>query len=115
MARLIARILRNKIHEIDFIVPVHYEGAVERVAEVQKRMGRSLQPINTEPGADQQTFQFVTSGGAGEMNPVVVTVLVTRDGEWDSSVRLRVAAKEGLIRQRTAERTANRLAALLAQ
>lgn len=47
------------------------------------------------------------------MNPVVVTALVTTGGASDSQVRLRAAAKEGLIRQRAGELTAARLAALL--
>ncbi|MEU4886541.1 MULTISPECIES: hypothetical protein [Streptomyces] len=49
------------------------------------------------------------------MNPVVVTALVTRGGEHTSAVRLRAAAKEGLIKQRAGEKTAVRLAALLSE
>ncbi|WP_405983334.1 hypothetical protein [Streptomyces sp. NBC_00872] len=115
LAGLMAKIMRNNIHEIDLVVPMPYEGAVERVVEVQERTGRRLEPRTAEPGADERTFRFVTSGGTGGMNPVVVTVLVARGGEGDSSINLRAAAKEGLIRQRAAERTATHLAALLVE
>jgi hypothetical protein len=49
----------------------------------------------------------------GGMNPVVVTALVTREGVGLSKIRLRAAAKEGLIKQRAGEKTAARLATSL--
>ncbi|CAL9661066.1 hypothetical protein SUDANB105_07013 [Streptomyces sp. enrichment culture] len=57
----------------------------------------------------------MASGGAGGMNPVVVTARVLKVDEGSSEVWLRAAAKEGLIRQRAGEKTAVRLAALLSK
>lgn len=77
--------------------------------------GRAVEPVHVEPGGDRRTIRVVAGAGIGGMNPVVVTALVTRGGEHTSAVRLRAAAKEGLIKQRAGEKTAVRLAALLSE
>lgn len=69
--------------------------------------------LRVEDGADQEMLRVVLGGGFGGLNPVVVTVLVTKGAEDSSPVRLRAAAKEGLVKQRAGEKTATRLAALL--
>ncbi|WP_406835433.1 hypothetical protein ACICHK_02565 [Streptomyces sp. AHU1] len=113
LTRLVARRMRKNVHEIDLVVPLPFEGAVERVVDVLAGAGRATGPLRFGPGTDQETIRAVVGGGAGGLNPVVVTVLVTRGGVDGSEVRLRAAAKEGLIKQRAGERTAVRLAALL--
>ncbi|PPS75740.1 MULTISPECIES: hypothetical protein [Streptomyces] len=112
LTRFVAKLMRKNVHEIDLVVALPFEDTVERVAHVLERAGRRVGPV-VERVRDQRTIRVVTGGGAGGMNPVVVTALVTKSGASDSQVRLRAAAKEGLIRQRAGEQTATRLAALL--
>ncbi|MFE9028871.1 hypothetical protein ACFYOA_21855 [Streptomyces iakyrus] len=112
LTRLVAKLMRKNVHEIELVVAVPFEDAVERVARVLGRAGRGV-CLGSELCADQRMIRVVAGGGVGGMNPVVVTALVTKVGASDSQVRLRAAAKEGLIRQRAGERTAARLAALL--
>lgn len=90
-----------------------FDDAVKRVVKVLGQAGRAVEPMHVEPGRDRETIRVVASGGAGGMNPVVVTALVTKGGESTSKVTLRAAAKEGLIKQRAGEKTAARLAASL--
>ncbi|MFD8233273.1 hypothetical protein ACFV20_15525 [Streptomyces sp. NPDC059696] len=113
LTRCVAKLMRKNVHEIDLAVALPFEEAVERVASVLEGAGRTVGPV-PRSGEDQRTIRVVAGGGTGGMNPVVVTARVTRGGAPVSKVRLRAAAKEGLIRQRAGERTATRLAALLA-
>ncbi|MFE8989211.1 hypothetical protein ACFYMI_15485 [Streptomyces collinus] len=112
LTRFVAKLMRKSVHEIDLVVALSFEDTVERVAHVLGRAGRRTDPVS-ETGEDQRTIRVVVGGGFGGMNPVVVTALVTKGEAATSQVRLRAAAKEGLIRQRAGERTATRLAALL--
>ncbi|GAA2239873.1 hypothetical protein [Streptomyces indiaensis] len=112
LTRVVAKLMRKNVHEIDLVVALPFEATVERVASVLEQAGRRVGPV-PDPGDGQRTIRAVVGGGTGGMNPVVVTARVTYGGASDSEVRLRAAAKEGLIRQRAGERTATRLAALL--
>jgi hypothetical protein len=49
------------------------------------------------------------------MNPVLITVGLTADRPESTSIRVRGAAKEGLIKQRAGEKTAKRVVGLLTQ
>ncbi|MEU3932992.1 hypothetical protein AB0E85_13285 [Streptomyces sp. NPDC029044] len=112
LTRFVAKLMRKNVHEIELVVALPFEDTVERVTRVLGRAGRRVR-LGSEPRAGQRIIRVVTGGGVGGMNPVVVTALVTTGGASDSQVRLRAAAKEGLIRQRAGELTAARLAALL--
>jgi hypothetical protein len=115
LTRLVAKAMKKNVHEIDLDTPLPFEDAVERVVEVLGRAGRAVGPMHVEPGTDQETIRVVAGGGAGGLNPVVVTAVVTKGGTGSSKVRLRAAAKEGLIKQRADEKTAARLAASLSE
>ncbi|MCC5036142.1 hypothetical protein DMH02_023815 [Streptomyces sp. WAC 00631] len=108
-----AKPMKKNVHEIELVIPVPFDDAVKRAADVLGGAGRAVEPAQIEPGGDRKTIRVVAGGGFGGMNPVVVTALVTRDRENSTAVRLRAAAKEGLIKQRAGEKTAVRLAALL--
>ncbi|MZE79630.1 hypothetical protein GTY57_22380 [Streptomyces sp. SID5475] len=111
----VAKRLKKNVHEIDLVIPLPFDDAVKRVADVLGGAGQAVEPVHVEPGGDRRTIRVVAGAGIGGMNPVVVTALVTRGGEHTSAVRLRAAAKEGLIKQRAGEKTAVRLAALLSE
>ncbi|MDG9710533.1 hypothetical protein [Streptomyces sp. DH10] len=95
------------------VIPLPFDDTVERVSRVLNQVGRAVETRQVAPGRDGETIRVVASGGAGGMNPVVVTALVSKGGENSSVVRLRAAAKEGLIKQRAGEKAATRVAALL--
>ncbi|MFE4175718.1 hypothetical protein ACFRR7_27375 [Streptomyces sp. NPDC056909] len=61
LAGLMAKVMRNNIHEIDLVVPMPYEGAVERVVEVQERTGRRLEPLTSTTTASRRAIPFPTT------------------------------------------------------
>lgn len=97
---LAAKLMRKNAHEIDLVITLPFDDAVKRVVGALERAGRPVGPLPVQPGGDRETIRVVVSGGAGGMNPVVVTALVTRGTENSSDVRLRAAAKEGNERER---------------
>ncbi|MEU1318773.1 hypothetical protein [Streptomyces tibetensis] len=113
LTRFVAKLMRKNVQETDLVVALPFDDAVEHVASVLGRAGRTVGPV---PESDEahRMIRVVVGGGAAGLNPVVVTARVTKGGASDSQVRIRAAAKEGLIKQRAGERTAARLAALLA-
>ncbi|MEI5526958.1 hypothetical protein WB401_31190 [Streptomyces brasiliscabiei] len=114
LVRVVAKLMRNDVHEIDLLVPLPFDDALERVSGVLGRAGRAVETAPVGSGEDE-TIRVVASGGAGGLNPVVVTARVLKADEDSSEIWLRAAAKEGLIRQRAGEKTAVRLAAQLSK
>lgn len=110
-----AKRLKKNVYEIDLRLPLAIEDAVERVYHVLAAVGRLVDTTQPEPTANQPRIRVITGGGAGGLNPVLVTAVLTRTEEKATSVLLRAAAKEGLIKQRAGEKTAKRIAGLLAE
>lgn len=114
MVRVVAKLMRKDVHEIDLLVPLPFDDAVERVSGVLNGAGRAVETLSVGSGEDE-TIRVVARGGVGGLNPVVVTARVLKANEASSEVWLRAAAKEGLIRQRAGQKTAVRLAAQLSK
>ncbi|MFB9462748.1 hypothetical protein [Streptomyces cinereospinus] len=114
LVRVVAKLMRKDVHEIDLLVPLPFDDAVKRVSGVLGGAGRAVETVSVGSGEDE-TIRVVASGGVGGLNPVVVTARVLKADEAASEVWLRAAAKEGLIRQRAGEKTAVRLAAQLSK
>ncbi|MFJ3706333.1 MULTISPECIES: hypothetical protein [unclassified Streptomyces] len=114
LVRVVAKLMRKNVHEIDLLVPLPFDDAVKRVSGVLARAGHAIETVPERPGEDE-TVRVVAGGGADGLNPVVVTARVLKTDENSSEVWLRAAAKEGLIRQRAGEKTAVRLAAQLSR
>ncbi|MEU9574809.1 hypothetical protein AB0D62_34105 [Streptomyces massasporeus] len=112
---LVARLLKKNVHEIDLVIPLPFDDAARHVVTVLEGVGRRGRPTHVEPGGDQEMIRVVTGGGAGGLNPVVVTALMIRGTGNRTAVKLRAAAKEGLIKQRAGEKTATRIAELLSR
>ncbi|MET8980909.1 hypothetical protein ABZX85_35440 [Streptomyces sp. NPDC004539] len=102
LVRWVASLMPKNVREIDLVVPLPFEEAVARVAEVLYGAGRRV-----DDGGGS-VVRVVVGGGAGGLNPVVVTVSVSPGGEdgAGTAVRVRAAAKEGLVKQRAGEKTA---------
>ncbi|WP_171139568.1 hypothetical protein [Streptomyces sp. S3(2020)] len=109
----VAKLMKKNVHEIDLVVPLPFDEAVKHVGRVLGGAGPTVGAMRAGDAGDQEMIRVVTGGGAGGLNPVVVTVLVTKAAEDSSAVKLRAAAKEGLVKQRAGEKTATHLAALL--
>ncbi|WP_208614602.1 hypothetical protein [Streptomyces regalis] len=110
--RLVAKAMRKNSHEVDMVVPLPAEEALDHVVRVLGRAGRHVESALAEDLADWSTVRVVASSGTGGLNSVVVTALVAKSGETETEVRLRAATLEGLIKQRAGERTAVHLAAV---
>ncbi|MGW0763166.1 hypothetical protein ACWD1Y_43045 [Streptomyces sp. NPDC002814] len=113
--RLMARVMRKNVHEVDLVVPLPAEQALGHVLRILGRAGRGVEPAIAEDAADWSTVRVVVSGGTGGLNSVVVTALVSTSGETATVVKLRAAALEGLVKQRAGEQAAVRLASALAK
>ncbi|MFF7331681.1 hypothetical protein [Streptomyces sp. NPDC008150] len=117
---VVAKLMRNNVHEIDLRLPLPFDDAVGVVSDVLGAAGHPVEtpPVGSASGGDEsqgdRTIRVVADGGAGGLNPVVVTARVLGADEGSSEVWLRGAAKEGLIKQRAGEEVVVRLAALLA-
>ncbi|MFC7930325.1 hypothetical protein [Streptomyces cinereoruber] len=107
LVRAVAKLMGKNVHEIGLFAPLPFADAVKRVSDVLGKTGRTVETGN------EATIRVVTGGGAGGLNPVVVTARVLKIDGTGSEIRLRAAAKEGLIRQRAGEKTAVLLAARL--
>ncbi|MGW0783711.1 hypothetical protein [Streptomyces sp. NPDC002913] len=114
LVRVVAKLMRKEVHEVDLLLPLPFGDAVKRVSGVLGRAGRVVETVPVRPGEDE-TVRIVAGGGVGGLNPVVVTVRVLKADEDTSEVWLRAAAKEGLVRQRAGEKTAVLLAAQLSR
>ncbi|MFE2357045.1 hypothetical protein [Streptomyces parvulus] len=114
LVRVMAKLMRKNVHEVDLLVPLPFDDAVKRVSGVLGKEGRTVGAVPTDSEEDE-TIRVVAGGGAGGLNPVVVTARVLKADGHTSEVWLRAAAKEGLIRQRVGEKTAVRLAAQLSR
>ncbi|HKE78875.1 MAG TPA: hypothetical protein VKB54_06190 [Solirubrobacteraceae bacterium] len=75
-------------------------------AVVLARLGRLL---DDAPTSSDEEVWAVVGGGAGGLNPVVVRVEADRLGGGGCRAVVRACAKEGLIKQRAAQKTAARV------
>ncbi|MFF5897566.1 hypothetical protein ACFY8O_16740 [Streptomyces argenteolus] len=114
VVRVVAKLMRKEVHEVDLLLPLPFDDAVKRVSDVLGKAGHIIEPLAVRAGEDV-TVRIVASGGAGGLNPVVVTARVLKADDDHSEVWLRAAAKEGLIRQRAGEKTVALLAAQLSR
>jgi hypothetical protein len=105
-----ARFLRKNVKEISLTVPMPPKQAVARTREIINDLGSVARQDRGAAGSLQVIG--VVGGGALNMNPAVVTVTISRS-EDGSSVVVRGAAKEGLIKQRAGQDAAKRVAAQL--
>jgi hypothetical protein len=106
-----ARRLRKDVFEVDLVVNMSPTVAADRAREVISEHGDvlDLESSGEEPGT--QVVGIVGSGAAN-LNPAVVTVTIRASAEGSRLV-IRGAAKEGLIKQRTGEKAAKRVAAAM--
>ncbi|MFF4317933.1 hypothetical protein [Streptomyces sp. NPDC001568] len=105
-AGLAARYLRKDVHETTLSLGLPLDRAARHAGATLARVGRLLDttPDPGGPGAGSVLRALVGGGFAG-MNPVVVTVTLTPAGPDTTTVAVRGAAKEGLIKQHAGRKT----------
>ncbi|MCX5397741.1 hypothetical protein [Streptomyces sp. NBC_00102] len=113
LTKVTSKLMKKNVEETGLVVPLPFDEAVRRVTDVLEEAGQSVEAHPLVPGADRRTIRVLAHGGIGGLNPVVVTASLTRGPGSRTEVGLRAAAMEGLVKQRTAEEMADRLAALL--
>jgi hypothetical protein len=61
---------------------------------------------------DQHGIRWIAGGGIGKLNPVLSTVSLTSEA-YGTAIKIRGTAKEGIIQQRSAQKSVDRLMGLL--
>ncbi|MCX5262293.1 hypothetical protein OOK27_50670 [Streptomyces canus] len=112
-ATFAAKRLKKNVHEIDLILVMSVDAAAGHAVGILAQAGRVLEAEDTQP-TGERVVRAIVGGGLGNMNPVLITVSLTSDGPERTTVSVRGAAKEGLIKQRAGEKTAKHIAELLA-
>ncbi|WP_412074898.1 hypothetical protein ACLF6K_01960 [Streptomyces xanthophaeus] len=112
-ATFTAKRLRKNVHEIPLTLPVHVDAAADHVAGLLARLGNLLEAGSGADPDGRRVVRALVGGGFGNMNPVLVTVTLAAAGQQGTAVSVRGAAKEGLIKQRAGEKTAQQVADLL--
>jgi hypothetical protein len=105
-----ARRLRKSVKEISLTVPMPPKQAVARTREIINDLGSVASQDRGAAGSLQVVG--IVGSGAPKMTPAVVTVTISRS-EQGSSVVVRGAAKEGLLKQHAGQDAAKRVAAEL--
>lgn len=75
-------------------------------------LGQSVPELPSSP--EEGRFSFLVGSGSMGLNPTLVQVAITGDGE-PFKVSIRAVAKEGLIKQRSAQKAVDSIWALLTQ
>jgi hypothetical protein len=102
-----ARRVRKDVHEIEMTVAVPPGEVRSLVTGLIQATGRLI-----EESDDPVIVRGVVGAGAMNMNPVVLTVTLS-PGAGGTTVLVRGAAKEGLIKQRAGEKAACRFTFML--
>jgi hypothetical protein len=102
------------VHEIDVTLKAPLSAVISRVHRALSVEHRISRDDKEQTVADGSTMiRAVVGGGVANMNPVVVTVTLKAAGPALTLVKVRGAAREGLIKQRAGEKTATKVAAAL--
>ena len=107
-SRLVALLMSEISHEDTF--------SVSRSRSMLTSLFSSLgEPVPEFPSSPEDgRFSFLVGSGSLGLNPTLVHVALTGDGER-LRVTIRAVAKEGLIKQRSAQRAVDSIGALLSQ
>jgi hypothetical protein len=99
---------------------VEYESSLElhgtsqdvahRVATAVLPIGREIPEFPVQP--EKGKYSLLIGGGTGGLNPTIAHLHIDESGQT-TRVKVRAAAKEGIVKQRTAEGVVKRIEALL--
>ena len=106
-AKLSARYLPTETFSVTLQIPAGVEQALRATFEILRRAGRITNDASDDPSAIR--LSAVVGSGKLGMNPAVVVVTISAGPEKESTIAIAGAAKEGLIKQRTAEKAVTRV------
>ena len=111
-ARLVARFLPSVSHESTFVVNASIADVGQRVDGFLKEFGKPIPefPCNPERG----NYSAIVGSGHMNLNPTIVHLEVI-DTDGTASVSIRALAKEGKVKQQTAQKLVGRIELLLRQ
>jgi hypothetical protein len=110
--RWAARCLKTIAHEEELILDVPLSAAVEPIHAVLAATKHPLlsgQPVTVN---DQHGIRWITGGSSGKLNPVLITVSLTSEA-YGTSLKIRGAAKEGIVKQRSVAESVDRIMGML--
>jgi hypothetical protein len=108
-----ARRLKTVAHEEMLILDLPLSAAAEPVhaaLAATKHPLLSGQPATVDD--PHRVRWIIADGGTGKLNPVLITVSLTSEA-YGTALKIRGAAKEGIIKQRSAQKSVDRLMGLL--
>jgi hypothetical protein len=111
-ARWAARRLKTVAHEEEIIVDLPAIAVAAKVHAGLTAMKYPLLPGQLTTIDDQYKVRWVDGGGIGKLDPVLITVRVVNEA-YGTAIRIRGAAKEGIIDQRSAQKRVDPLTGIL--
>lgn len=110
-SRWIARFLRTEVRHRDSVHAIRFD---EAVAQLVTAFPDDRSFLVSAPAQDGSCILFGLLGSGGfNLNPAVVSIWIAPSSTGGCSTRIRAAAKEGLINQRTADKAIAQLEAAL--
>jgi len=110
-AKLVARILTTEDFETTFNVSAAASVVYHPVCEVLSRLGHFTDELGNE--ATVNHISVIVGSGILNLNPTVVSIGITPAGENETCISIHAWAKEGLIKQHSAEKAVTRIKNLL--
>ncbi|MGW5465995.1 hypothetical protein [Streptomyces sp. NPDC003996] len=108
-----ARFLKTESQEAELTLHLPLSAAAERVQDVLTEMRHPIIQNSLKVMSGQKRITAIAGGGVSNLNPVVITVKLTASGGRSTALKIRTAAKEGLIKQRSAAKAMKKFVGLL--
>jgi len=105
-----AKRLKSERHDRSIAYMVDIDTACEDVYEILSGMGEIIETSDEPLG-----IAAVVGSGFLNMNPTIVTATFAPEDEGATAIHLSAVAKEGLIKQKSAEKAITRLIEILSQ
>lgn len=112
-ARWAARRIRTVAHQEEIIVDLPAIAVAAKVHAGLTSMRYPLLPGKLTTADGQYRVRWVDGGGVGRLNPVLITVTIVSEA-YGTVLRIRGAAKEGIVSQRSAQKRVDPLTGELA-
>ena len=109
-SRWVARFLPSVSSETQLEVEQSSSAAANSVEEILANMGRRIPELDSDPAAG--VFNAVIGSGHLNLNPTIVCIRLQSLGSH-TAISIRAVAKEGLIKQHTAQAAVQKVKAAL--
>ena len=106
-----ARLIGNDTYEIALLLRLPFGPAVGHCDATLRRLGTPRD--DGETTENRTIMRALLGSGFLNLNPALVTIIVSHRDETTTEVTIRGVAKEGLIKQRAGQKAAERVAAAL--